>query len=314
MRLVFRADASPAMGSGHVMRSSAIAEEGIARGFSAVFVGTIADLQWVSERIHGLGFTEIVEVNTEFISDPNNDILILDSYEIAVDDNFIQPSGWKAVVSIFDELTPEYKSDLRVHTGLTNSWPTFTETKTLGGPEYVPLRKSIKSGLSFDLEISKIIVVGGGSDPTEFVSAISRSLARCKFQFNAILFTTLDESLTLDNRFTVVPVGKDLDHIANTADLVFTTASTTSLEFIARGCAVAIGCAVDNQEQYYKELGERNFAAPIGKFLNNEWHLNEELIQELVTSKSLRAKFRSNSADLIDLNGAKRIIDEILKL
>ena len=314
MRLVFRADASPAMGSGHVMRSSAIAEEGIARGFSAVFVGTIADLQWVNERIHGLGFTEIVEVNTEFISDPNNDILILDSYEIAVDDNFIQPSGWKAVVSIFDELTPEYKSDLRVHTGLTNSWPTFTETKTLGGPEYVPLRKSIKSGLSFDLEISKIIVVGGGSDPTEFVSAISRSLARCKFQFNAILFTTLDESLTLDNRFTVVPIGKDLDHIANTADLVFTTASTTSLEFIARGCAVAIGCAVDNQEQYYKELGERNFAAPIGKFLNNEWHLNEELIQELVTSKSLRAKFRSNSAGLIDLNGAKRIIDEILKL
>lgn len=314
MRLVFRADASPAMGSGHVMRSSAIAEEGIARGFSAVFVGTIADLQWVNERIHGLGFTEIVEVNTEFISDPNNDILILDSYEIAVDDNFIQPSGWKAVVSIFDELTPEYKSDLRVHTGLTNSWPTFTETKTLGGPEYVPLRKSIKSGLSFDLEISKIIVVGGGSDPTEFVSAISRSLVRCKFQFNAILFTTLDESLTLDNRFTVVPIGKDLDHIANTADLVFTTASTTSLEFIARGCAVAIGCAVDNQEQYYKELGERNFAAPIGKFLNNEWHLNEELIQELVTSKSLRAKFRSNSADLIDLNGAKRIIDEILKL
>jgi spore coat polysaccharide biosynthesis predicted glycosyltransferase SpsG len=315
MRLVFRADASFAIGSGHVMRSSAIAEESIARSFPTVFVGTIADLQWVSERIHGLGFTEIVEVNTEFISDPNNDILILDSYEIAVDDNFIQPSGWKAVVSIFDELTPEYKSDLRVHTGLTNSWPIFTETKTLGGPEYVPLRKSIKkSGLTFDLDLPKIIVVGGGSDATEFVSAISRSLARCKFQFNAILFTTLDESLALDNRFTVVPIGKDLDDIANTADLVFTTASTTSLEFIARGCAVAIGCAVDNQEQYYKELSKRNFAAPIGKFFSGEWHLKDELIKELVDSSALRAKLRRNSNGLIDLNGAKRIVDEILKL
>jgi len=315
MRFVFRADASLTIGSGHVMRSSAIAEEGIARGFPAVFVGTAADFHWVSERIQALGFTEIVEVASEFMSDPNNDILILDSYEIAVDDNFIQPSGWKAVVNIFDELTPQYKSNLRIHLGLTNSWPAVTETKTIGGLEFFPLRKSIrKSELTFDLDPPKIIVVGGGSDPTGFVSAVSRSLAKCKVQFQACLFTAWGESLALDNRFSVIPVGQSLDEIANTSDLVFTTASTTSLEFIARGCTVAIGCAVDNQEQYYKELGEQNFAAPIGEFLNNEWHLDEELIKELVTSKSLRAKFRSNSADLIDLNGAKRIIDEILKL
>jgi spore coat polysaccharide biosynthesis predicted glycosyltransferase SpsG len=315
MRFVFRADASLTIGSGHVMRSSAIAEEGIARGFPAVFVGTTADLHWLSERIQGLGFTEVVEVSTEFISDPDNDILILDSYEIAVDDNFIQPSGWKAVVSIFDELTPQYKSKLRIHPGLTNSWPLFNETKTLGGPEFVPLRKSIKkSELTFDLDAPKIIVVGGGSDPTGFVSAVSRSLANCKVQFQACLFTDWDESHTLDERFSVIPIGQALDEVANTFDLAFTTASTTSLEFIARGCAVAIGCAVNNQELYYKELGEGDFAAPIGEFINDEWQLNKELIQELVDTSSLRAKLRANSAGLIDLNGSKRIVDEILKL
>jgi spore coat polysaccharide biosynthesis predicted glycosyltransferase SpsG len=315
MRFVFRADASLTIGSGHVMRSSAIAEECIARGFPAVFVGTTADLHWVSKRIQNLGFTEVVEVSTDFVPDPNNDILILDSYEIAVDDNFIQPSGWKAVVSIFDELTPQYKSKLRIHPGLTNSWPAFTDTKTLGGLEFIPLRKSIKkSELTFDLDAPKIIVVGGGSDPTGFVSAVSRSLANCELQFQACLFTDWDKSFTLDKRFSIIPIGQGLDEVASSSDLVFTTASTTSLEFIARGCAVAIGCAVDNQELYYKELGRRDFAAPIGEFLNGVWHLNEGLIQELVNSESLRAKFRNNSAKLIDLNGAKRIVDEILKL
>jgi spore coat polysaccharide biosynthesis predicted glycosyltransferase SpsG len=297
------------------MRSSAIAEEGISRGFPAVFVGGISDLHWVSERIHGLGFTEIVEKTTEFMSDPINDILILDSYEIAVDDDFIQPSRWKAIVNIFDELTPHYNSNLRIHPGLTNSWPIFTEAKTLSGPEFVPLRKSIKkSRLTLDIDSPKIIIVGGGSDATGFVSAVSKCLADSKILFHALLFTLGDHSLTLDKRFSFIPIGQDLDEMAITSDLVFTTASTTSLEFIARGCSVAIGCAVDNQELYYKELSEGGFAAPIGEFLNGGWHLNEELIQELVYSESLRTKFRTDSANLIDLYGAKRIIDEILKL
>lgn len=297
------------------MRSSAIAEEVIARGIPAIFVGVIAELPWVSERIHGLGFNEVVEETSGFISDPNKDILILDSYEILIDDAFIQPSRWKAVVSIFDESTPHYKSKLKIHPGLTKSWPASTEIKTLSGPEFVPLRTSIKkSGLTLDLDTPKIIVVGGGSDVTRFVTAIAKSLASCKVQFQASLFTALDGPLVLDNRFSIIPIGENLDEIANTSNLVFTTASTTSLEFIARGCAVAIGCAVDNQELYYKELGGRYFAAPIGEFLNGGWRLNEKLVHALVSSESLRARLKANSVDLIDLNGAKRIVDEILKI
>jgi spore coat polysaccharide biosynthesis predicted glycosyltransferase SpsG len=315
MRFVFRADASLTIGSGHVMRSSAIAEEVIARGFPAVFVGTTAQLHWVSERVKSLGFTEIVEVSSEFIPDPNNDILILDSYEIAVDNDFIQPSGWMAVVSIFDELTPQYESKLRFHPGLTISWPAIGKTKTLGGPEFVALRKSIKkSEITSGPDLRKIVVVGGGSDVTGFVSAVSKSLANCKVLFKASLFTAWDQSLVLDERFSVFPIGSGLDEVANTADLVFTTASTTSLEFIARGCVVAMGCAKDNQELYYKELSDGRYAAPIGKYLNDTWVLDTELIEELVISETLREKFRTNSADLIDLNGASRIVDEILKL
>ena len=315
MRFVFRSDASMSIGSGHVMRSSAIAEEAISRGVPCLFVGKISELDWVSERIRGLGFIQVLENSSEFFPDQNEDILIIDSYEIPTDDVFVQLRNWSKVVSIFDELTPDYSCDLRIHPGLTKAWSDPFSGRTLSGPKFVPLRKSMKNSSVHNPEGAlEVLVVGGGSDAYGFVPALVNVLTKLTQDFHATIFTNSFSRMDLDKRFSVFEVGLNLDLIANAVDLVFTTASTTSLEFLARGSAVAIGCAVDNQELYYKELSGGSYAAPIGEFLNNEWHLDTELIQELFSSETLRTKLRGNSADLIDLGGAKRIVDEILKL
>jgi len=315
MRFVFRADASLAIGAGHVMRSSAIAEEVIARGIPAVFIGAISELPWVSEHIDNLGFEAVVDESSKFQADPDRDILIIDSYTISLEDKLLRPSQWNSVVSIADKFTPPYKSNLRIYLGLTKSRMQSSEMKTVGGPEYIPFRKSIrKSDSPLGVKHLEIIVVGGGSDSTEFVSAITRVLLNLKAEFHANLFMNNDDDMDLDNRFSIIPIGTDLDKIANNAHLVFTTASTGCLEFLARGATVALGCAVNNQEQYYKDLADGNFAAPIGEFLNGKWNLDIERILELINSEFLRAKYKNNSEGLVDLNGAKRIVDEILKL
>jgi spore coat polysaccharide biosynthesis predicted glycosyltransferase SpsG len=315
MRFVFRADASVSIGSGHVMRSSAIAEEAIARGIPSFFVGKISDLTWVSERIRGLGFIQVLENSSEFFPDENKDILIIDSYEIPTNDVFVQLQNWSKVVSIFDELTPNYSCDLRIHPGLTKVWPELLSGRTLSGPKFVPLRKSIKNSSVHTPEGTlEVLVVGGGSDAYGFVPKVVNELTKLTQDFHATIFTNSLSGIDLDKRFSVSEVGLNLDLVANAVDLVFTTASTTSLEFLARGCAVAIGCAVDNQELYYKELSGGSYAAPIGEFLDNEWRIDAGLIRELFSSDALRATLKANSANLIDLNGAKRIVDEILKL
>lgn len=315
MRFVFRADASMTIGSGHVMRSSAIAEEAIARGIPSLFVGKISELGWVRERIRGLGFIQVLENTWEFVPDKNKDILIIDSYEIPTDDEFVQLRNWSKVVSIFDELTPNYSCDLRIHPGLTKAWLEPFPGRTLSGPKFVPLRKPIRNSAERTPEGTlEVLVVGGGSDTYGFVPAVVNVLTKLTQDFHATIFTNSFSGSDLDGRFSVSEVGLNLDLVANTVDLVFTTASTTSLEFLARGSAVAVGCAIDNQKLYYKELSSGDYAAPIGEFLNNEWDLNIELLQELISSESLRAKLRNNSADLIDLDGAKRIVDEILRL
>jgi spore coat polysaccharide biosynthesis predicted glycosyltransferase SpsG len=107
MRYVLRADASSSVGAGHVMRSSAIAEELISRGKEVVFVGQTNELSWLSSRILSLGFAGINTNSNDFKSDPKNDVLILDSYLIPINDSFIRREKWVAVVTIIDEHTPQ---------------------------------------------------------------------------------------------------------------------------------------------------------------------------------------------------------------
>ena len=111
-----------------------------------------------------------------------------------------------------------------------------------------------------------------------------------------------------------MPIGSTLDDYAANVDLVFTTASTTSLEFIAREVAVGIGCAVDNQEKYYESLSAFGVAAPIGRFVDGHWEIDHAKIFELVNSIHIRETLRRRCAGLVDLRGAGRIVDEILKL
>ena len=90
MRYVFRADASQSIGSGHVMRSSAIAEELIARGEIVIFVGQISNVPWLAQRINNLGFSQILSSPESFMSNPITYVLILDSYIVTVEEIFIQ--------------------------------------------------------------------------------------------------------------------------------------------------------------------------------------------------------------------------------
>ena len=316
MRYVLRADASQSIGSGHVMRSTAIAEELITRGKEVVFVGEFSDVPWLALRINTLGFSAIFNDAASFIANSKTDVLILDSYTLSIDDEFIQQRNWKAVVTIIDEFTPGYLADLMIHPGLSVDWKPVSGTKVLAGPNYIPFRKTIKknNASEHNIGVLEILVTGGGTDTFNFVEAICTALKKITYDYRAHIFTNNFELAELDSRFAVVPIGSELDVFAKSAMLIFTTASTTSLEFVAREVAVGIGCAVNNQEAYYETLSSAGVAYPIGRFIQSNWEINEKNVVQLVQSSELRESLRNNCANLIDLEGASRIADEILNL
>ena len=315
MRYILRADASPLIGSGHVMRSSVIAEELISRGNKVIFLGEITELPWVTKRINGLGFSQILSDSNNLVSDPNSDVLILDSYTVATQDEFIQKLKWKAIVTIRDEYSPLYNSDLIIQLGLVKKAMGKLNVKTLYGPKYIPIRQTIKKNIKVkENDVLQILVVGGGANTFDFSLAIAHALKNIQVTFEANIFTDSEVPRDFDNRFSFIPNGDTYDELTQSADLAFTTAGMSCLELIAQGVPIGIGCAVKNQAQYYMQLSSLDLAAPIGEFENRKWKLDAETISNLVNSKEHRKNLLSKSIGLIDFGGGKRIVEEILKL
>jgi spore coat polysaccharide biosynthesis predicted glycosyltransferase SpsG len=299
------------------MRSSAIAEELITRREEVVFVGTISELPWVAERITSLGFSRIYPDSKSFNSRPDSDVLILDTYEIDPSESFINPRNWHSIVAIVDELTPEYKCTLRIHPGLDSDWTGKSKIPILAGPRFIPIRSSLARKTQVNLEEHKlkIVVVAGGSDPYKLVNEIARILTKATGDFEVYLFTSFDFDSVADSRFHYVQLGQQLDDITQDADLVITTASTSSLEFLARGLCVGIMCALDNQRQYYNSLGRLGVAAQLGlRTTNSHWEIDQQEVYSLISSNELRVNLVSRAEGLIDFKGASRIVDAITTL
>ncbi len=317
MRFIFRSDASREIGSGHVMRSSVLAEEAISRGFECIFVGVISDLDWVSERIAKLGFSQVLEYEDLCQVDHKSDILILDTYHIPIDHHFIAQQNWKLVLSISDKFTPRYECDIELRPGLTRVNQRQIAPVVLSGPEHILIRKGIEKSRRKESSTNplKVLVVGGGSDPFGFVPAILEVVSSMNLDIEVHAFT--NEVIRKEGKVNFLrhTIGADLDLISNDVDLVFSTASTSSLEFLAREIPMGIACAIDNQVDFYEQLGSLGCALQIGGYgSDGKWRLNMRSIRELLESQELREALRRTIDSLVDTRGAVRVMDSLLSL
>jgi len=242
----------------------------------------------------------------------------LDSYEIAVDEEFIKLENWFHVVAVVDELTPSYSCTLRIHPGLDSNWDGESSIPILAGPKYIPLRSSLSKYIatsSENSELLKIVVVAGGSDPHNLVLEISKILATFTESFEVYLFTNFSSEFGADSRFHFCKIGNLLDEVSISANLVLTTSSTSSLEFIARGFCVGVACAVENQRQNYDAFAKLGIAAQIGSYSSLlGWNLEPNTIHKLITETSFRANLANKALGLVDFKGTSRIVDAITSL
>ena len=317
MRFIFRADASKEIGSGHVMRSSVLAEEAISQGFECIFVGEILDLDWVSLRISKLGFSQVYSSQEMFNAKAESDVLILDSYSIPISDPFIQKKSWKMLMTISDEITPRYESDIELRPGLAKEILSQEAPLVLSGPDYILIRKGIAKSTREKMGggVLRVLVVGGGSDPFGFVAAIAELLASVETDMEVHLFTNQAILIDTETHFIEHEIGSELDLIANSVDLVLTTASTSALEFIAREIPTGVACAVENQKETYEQIGRLGFGSQIGvRNSRGDWEFDKKEIVELLDDRSKRDSLVLATQMLIDLKGAKRVFDTLVTL
>lgn len=313
MRIVFRADASRQIGAGHVMRVTTIAQEAIARGHECHFMGTISELSWVERYVRQLGFKSLNHSVDSFGNNFGNDVLVLDSYTVGLDSPFINPNIWKMVVCITDQFTPNYSADIFVNQSM-KSKRSLDKRMLLDGPDFALIRKGINKSTSGNTAEypPKLLILGGGSDPYGYVRAVLQKLNSLDLPFAVHVFS--DDNLESFTNLNIYQhqLGSELDALADSVDLVITTASTSSIEFIAREIPTLVACAVDNQENLYFELAELGFVIPIGlRNFIGEWQLDLQTIVKAIENPEVRLKLKRRVRGVIDLMGPSRILDKI---
>ena len=297
VRFVIRADAYAKSGAGHVMRSSVIAEELISRGFEVVFIGETYEIPWLNKYLDGLGFSQVFSAPSKFDSNPNSDVLILDSYEIDPSTPFIQSVNWSKVVVLVDDQTPSFTGDLYVHAGSGTSWKppiSSRDADFLSGIEYFLIRKSLRN-LRMERKLRKnskpqILISGGGSDPFRFSEEIYKILRTSQTDFEAKILGPEFIIEDIDKRFHFIRMGRNYESELLETDLVFTTAGTSSWEFLYLGLTSGIACAIPNQTANYRFLVDSSLANDIGsRDLLGVWKLDSQLILKLLFTSNAKS-------------------------
>ena len=318
MRFVFRADAYANSGVGHVMRTSALAEELIANNCEVVFIGNSSEIPWVQEYISTLGFYQILDKSDLFTPNPKNDVLILDSYTLLPSDTFIAPNKWFKIVAFVDDTSPPYLADMYINAALESKWtpPEISKRmQILEGIEYIQIRKSLRQiNIKNDVKTKlgpRILVVGGGSDPFNFVGELYEILASLSLEFHATLITSHSIPNINNDKFSLILAGGGLLELLEETDLIFSTSGTSSWEFIYLGIPLGIASAIENQNVNYKCQTEAGIATGIGfRAVNTGWILDKKAISDLI----LHPYSRKNEQSVVDGYGALRLYTKIIEM
>jgi spore coat polysaccharide biosynthesis predicted glycosyltransferase SpsG len=320
-RFVFRVDASPAIGVGHVMRCVAIAESVADLGFETVFVGTTSEIGWVEDQIDSVSGVTRATSELDFTISEGRDVLIIDSYEIEPESMFINDTRWLAKAAIVDSSTPDYIVDIYIHPGPNFGWNlpnAAADAKVLIGTQYIPIRKSI-SELKRPQFVSGnqrvITIVAGGTDPTNFIEEFVPLLESTTIDFDGRIFTSTNKLIVKDSRFSQRRPDSNLEASFLESDIVFTTGGTTAWEVASLGIPMGIAQAVENQYQNYKYFSENNLAVGIGSYskLAQEWNFNLESIFSLISSEKANLEMVENQLSLSISHGSQRIVSDLIR-
>jgi spore coat polysaccharide biosynthesis predicted glycosyltransferase SpsG len=320
VKLVILANASPSIGTGHVMRALSVAEEFMKQGWQIDFAGKVEGVPWLSKYIKQIIPNITFESFKNLDLDHKEDFLLIDSYDLSVTDPFIQKENWKKILAIVEDFTPPVFADFYFHPGSTCSWTpplNYHNYQYLEGIEFISVRESIRE-ISFNrfsnpTKFPKIVIVGGGSDPFKFAPNLVNLLLQTKLEFSADVFSTEIINSSNDRRFQFFQLGQSFEDSIKTAELILCTSGTVSWEMLSAGFPIGIALATRNQELNYNYQHSFNLAVKIGENTENgKWKFFEKNITNLIMDEDFRCAISEN-AKSAHIGFGSKLIFELVK-
>jgi len=339
--LMIRADASSAMGTGHVMRCLALAQAWRSGGGDAVFV-MAESTEAIERRIqdeHFKGMT--LSCASGSAEDARRILTLADEYNatwIAVDGYQFSPTYQRRIKhSDFQLLWIDdtgrcapYCADIVLNQNVYATTEMYREsgarTTLLLGPRYALLRKEFlvwqHRQRHFAPVAARLLITMGGSDPNNATADILKTIGRAGLDVevtivlggsnqNGAMLQRIAEHMPRQPRFA--PDVKDMSRLMSTADLAISAAGATSYELALLQVPMVLVTLAENQAPTARGLAEHGAGVDLGTFQNLEPECLIEVLRRMIFDCEYRQSVGHNARLLVDGNGARRVAQAMLE-
>lgn len=337
MNLLFRADATVQIGTGHVMRCLALAQAVQDSGGQAVFA-TAEMPPAIQARLAAEAFkVQIIASNggekdaVETIAlgrQTHSDWIVVDGYKFGAEyQRALKDAGFKVLfVDDYGHAT-HYFADLVLNQNAYARTSMYrgreAYTRLLLGTRYCLLRREFVAWGGWNREIasvgSKVLITLGGSDPENVTGKVVAALGRLP-EIEATVVAgggnphleTLQRLVTeCGHAIRLMNSVSDMPELMAWADMAVAGAGSTCWEFCLLKLPMAVTDIADNQTPIAHSLRERGAAHYLGSAGALEADGIAQQVAHLLAAKDERASLSDCCGKLVDGLGAARVLDEL---
>jgi len=335
--LLIRADASLAIGTGHVMRCVALAQAWQAAGGTASLAAAElpdalaprvteegVNLAWIR------GFTGSSEDAEETVAQARRigaDWVVIDGDRFGSDFLATVRGAGFHVLLIDDFADREsFPADVIVNPDLDDDGHPYRKrgatAQLLLGPSYILLRREFRQEIEKETipKIgNRILVTLGGSDPENLSPQIASALAGCPdLEITVVAgagFDAVDKLFALQAaNLRVVFNPQNMAQFMKNADIAIVVAGGTLWELLSMGCSVLSYSRNLAQARVIQALSRRSVLVDMGQTNNFDASRLVKAVTELVASNSACERMATMGRALVDGLGAARVVEAVLRV
>jgi UDP-2,4-diacetamido-2,4,6-trideoxy-beta-L-altropyranose hydrolase len=343
--LVLRADATSAIGTGHVMRCIALAQAWQAKGRLAIFLSHCQN-DYLINRIESEGLSVIpldkshpdpadLKTTFDFLSrcksiKPGGNIwLVIDGYHFDISyQRTVRESGCKILVVDDYHHWPDYRFDILLNPNIGADRLDYGCSSTsicLLGNKYVLLRKEFleySAGKDKAKDtVENVLITLGGADLENATLKVIKGLQSLRARnleiklvvgpANPNLAALESELLESPDLYEIVHAPEDMPGLMLWADVAISAAGSTCWELAFMEIPTAVVVLADNQEIIANGLEKALAAVNLGRIETLTLEKFRTFFRPLIESKAKRIELNQNQRTLIDGLGADRVISRM---
>lgn len=337
--LLIRADASPAIGTGHVMRCIALAQAWQDAGGQAVFA-MAQSTEPIRNRIQtqsyetfaissSVGTSDDLLQTIALLQKQHCQWIVVDGYQFGMDyQRGLKAAGFK--VLFLDDFghSHHYSADVVLNQNVSATPALYSNreehTRLILGPRYALLRREFNVWSAWQRAVSSscrhvLVTMGGSDEGNVTATAIEALLLAGIPELEATVIVggsnpNLGKVRDLVARSELkISIKNDVSNIAelmSAADVAISAAGTTCWELCLLGLPALLIDVADNQTALAEELQKRACAIHIGSRTVRPETIAEKL-KSLIESHETRQLLSKASRELVDGKGAMRVVTEL---